>query len=144
MHSIRRVRLVTLPAITGKPDLTISKYYLNIRTKDTGLRSASLYSAGWSAEKMGQADAAIESYSQAVESFPRSDQAPLCLLRIARINYEQQKVKEAIDAYRAITESYQETRYSADAFYGLGILYRDEGRADEGGCGVFSCRSRFA
>ncbi len=98
---------------------------------DTGLRSASLYSAGWSAEKMGESDSAIESYSQAVESFPRSDQAPLCLLRIARINYEQQKVKEAIDAYRAITESYQETRYSADAFYGLGILYRDEGRADE-------------
>jgi tetratricopeptide (TPR) repeat protein len=98
---------------------------------DTGLRSASLYSAGWSAEKMGQANDAVESYSQAVESFPRSDQAPLCLLRIARISYEQQKVKEAVDAYKAITESYQETRYSADAFYGLGILYRDEGRADE-------------
>ena len=98
---------------------------------DTGLRSAALYSAGWSAEKLGVVDQAIASYTQAVESFPRSDQAPLCLLRIARLNYEQQKVEEAIEAYKAITESYQETRHTADAYYGLGILYRDEDRKDE-------------
>ncbi len=98
---------------------------------DTGLRSAALYSAGWSAEKLGVADQAIASYTQAVDNFPRSDQAPLCLLRIARLNYEQQKVEEAIEAYKAITESYQDTRHTADAYYGLGILYRDEGRKDE-------------
>ncbi|MXX36702.1 MAG: tetratricopeptide repeat protein [Gemmatimonadetes bacterium] len=98
---------------------------------DTGLRSASLYSAGWSAEKLGVVDQAIASYTQSVDNFPRSDQAPLCLLRIARLNYEQQKVQEAIEAYRAITESYQDTRHTADAYYGLGILYRDEDRKDE-------------
>ena len=98
---------------------------------DTGLRSAALYSAGWSAEKLGTVDQAIESYTQAVDNFPRSDQAPLCLLRIARLNYEQQKVEEAIDAYKAITNSYQDTRHTADAYYGLGILYRDEGRKDD-------------
>ena len=98
---------------------------------ETGLRSAALYSAGWSAEKLGVVDQAIASYTQAVDSFPRSDQAPLCLLRIARLNYEQQKVEEAIEAYKAITESYQETRHTADAYYGLGILYRDEDRKDE-------------
>ena len=52
-------------------------------------------------------------------------------MRIARLSYEQQRVKEAIDAYKAITDSYQETRHSADAHYGLGILCRDEGRNDE-------------
>ena len=98
---------------------------------DTGLRSAALYSAGWSAEKFGVVDQAIASYTQAVDNFPRSDQAPLCLLRIARLSYEQQKVEEAIGAYKAITESYQDTRHTADAYYGLGILYRDEGRKDE-------------
>ena len=98
---------------------------------DTDLRSAALYSAGWSAEKLGVVDQAITSYTQAVDNFPRSDQAPLCLLRIARLNYEQQKVEEAIEAYKAITESYQDTRHTADAYYGLGILYRDEGRKDE-------------
>ncbi len=98
---------------------------------DTGLRSAALYSAGWSAEKLGVVDQAIASYAQAVDNFPRSDQAPLCLLRIARLNYEQQKVEEAIEAYKAITESYQDTRHTADAYYGLGILYRDEDRKDE-------------
>ena len=98
---------------------------------DTGLRSAALYSAGWSAEKFGGVDQAIASYTQAVENFPRSDQAPLCLLRIARLSYEQQKVEEAIAAYKAITESYQDTRHTADAYYGLGILYRDEERKDE-------------
>jgi TolA-binding protein len=98
---------------------------------DTGLRSAALYSAGWSAEKLGEPEQAIESYSLAVDDFPRSDQAPLCLLRIARLNYERQKVKEAIHAYKAITENYQETRHAADAYYGLGILYRDEGSNDK-------------
>ena len=98
---------------------------------DTGLRSAALYSAGWSAEKFGGVDQAIASYTQAVQNFPRSDQAPLCLLRIARLSYEQQKVDEAIEAYKAITESYQDTRHTADAYYGLGILYRDEERKDE-------------
>ena len=98
---------------------------------DTGLRSAALYSAGWSAEKMGDSDEAIVSYGLAVDNFPRSDQAPLCLLRIARLSYEKQKVKEAIDAYKAITENYQDSRHAADGFYGLGILYRDEARHDE-------------
>ena len=98
---------------------------------DTGLRSAALYSAGWSAEKFGGVDQAIANYTQAVDNFPRSDQAPLCLLRIARLSYEQQKVDEAIEAYKAITESYQDTRHTADAYYGLGILYRDEDRKDE-------------
>jgi TolA-binding protein len=98
---------------------------------DTGLRSASLYAAGWSAEKMGDSNKAVESYGLAVDNFPRSDQAPLCLLRIARLSYEQQKVKEAIDAYKAITENYQDTRHAADGYYGLGILYRDEGQNDE-------------
>ena len=98
---------------------------------DTGLRSAALYSAGWSAEKFAGVDQAIASYTQAVDNFPRSDQAPLCLLRIARLSYEQQKVDEAIEAYKAITESYQDTRHTADAYYGLGILYRDEDRKDE-------------
>ena len=98
---------------------------------DTGLRSAALYSAGWSAEKTGNSDGAIESYGLAVDNFPRSDQAPLCLLRIARLSYEKQKVKEAIDAYKAITENYQDSRHAADGFYGLGILYRDEARHDE-------------
>jgi tetratricopeptide (TPR) repeat protein len=103
----------------------------NYPDSETGLRAAALYSAGWSAEKLGEAEQAVSSYSQAVESFPRSEQAPLCLLRVARINFERQKVKEAIEAYRAITENYEETRHAADAFYGLGILYRDEGRLDE-------------
>ena len=109
--------------------------YLTVLTdypdSETGLRAASLYSAGWSAEKMGTADNALESYSRAVENFPRSEQAPLCLLRIARIQFEQKQVPESIDAYKTITESYGETRHAADAYYGLGILYRDEGRLDE-------------
>ncbi len=107
------------------------KLLVDYPDSDTGLRSAALYSAGWSAEKIGTVDQAIESYAQAVDNFPRSDQAPLCLLRIARLSYEQQKVEEAIEAYKAITESYQDTRHTADAYYGLGILYRDEGRKDE-------------
>ena len=104
---------------------------LDYPDSETGLRSAALYSAGWSAEKLGATDQAIASYTQAVDNFPRSDQAPLCLLRIARLNYEQQKVEAAIEAYKAITESYQDTRHTADAYYGLGILYRDEDRKDE-------------
>lgn len=107
------------------------KLLVDYPDSDTGLRSAALYSAGWSAEKLGVVEQAVASYTQAVDNFPRSDQAPLCLLRIARLSYEQQKVEEAIEAYKAITENYQDTQHTADAYYGLGILYRDEGRRDE-------------
>ncbi|MEW6756575.1 MAG: tetratricopeptide repeat protein, partial [Candidatus Latescibacterota bacterium] len=48
---------------------------------DTGLRAAALYSAAWSAEKVGDREAAVQSYAAAVERFPRAEQAPLCLLR---------------------------------------------------------------
>ena len=98
---------------------------------ETGLRAASLYSAGWAAERLGSPEQALTSYAQAVESFPRSEQAPLCLLRMARLYYEQEKISEATDAYKAITDNYQEGLHAADAYYGLGILYRDEERFDE-------------
>lgn len=98
---------------------------------DTELRAAALYSAGWSAEKVGDQDAAVASYGQAVESFPRSEQAPLCQLRIARIHFEQGRVPEAIEAYNGVVENYSDTRQAAEAYYGLGVLHRDEKRFDK-------------
>lgn len=95
---------------------------------ETGLRANSLYSAGWSSERLGDTDGAIEFYSRVVDNFPRSDQAPLCLLRIGRVNTEQQRFDDAIEAYAAIAESYGETRHAADANYGLGLLYKQQGR----------------
>ena len=46
------------------------KLLVDYPDSDTGLRSAALYSAGWSAEKIGTVDQAIESYAQAVDNFP--------------------------------------------------------------------------
>ena len=97
---------------------------------ETGLRANALYSAGWSSEKLGDHEAALDVYSRVVESFPRSDQAPLCLLRMGRVNTEQQRFDQAIEAYRIIAENYGETRHAADANYGLGLLYKQRGELD--------------
>jgi tetratricopeptide (TPR) repeat protein len=103
----------------------------NYPDSETGLRANSLYSAGWSSEKLGDAEGAIALYTRVVTSFPRSDQAPLCLLRIGRVNTEQQRYDEAIESYRAIAENYGDTRHAADANYGLGLLFKQQGRTDD-------------
>ena len=98
---------------------------------DTELRSAAMYTAGWSAEKMGNYEDALKRYAEVVANFPRSERAPDCLLRIGRVNLEQQRLPEAEKAYEAITENYPQSRQESDAYYGLGILYRDSDRLDE-------------
>jgi|SaaInl4_150m_RNA_FD_contig_123_8522_length_6788_multi_3_in_2_out_0_2 tetratricopeptide (TPR) repeat protein len=98
---------------------------------ETGLRANSLYSAAWSSEKLGDHEMAITLYSRVVDDFPRSDQAPLCLLRIGRVNTEQQRFDEAVEAYRAISENYGETKHAADANYGMGLLFKQQGRDEE-------------
>ena len=98
---------------------------------DTDLRAAALYSAGWSSEKLQDPDRSLELYADVAANFPRSAQAPLCLLRIGRINTEQQRYDDAVTAYRAITEEYGGTRHAADANYGLGMLYKTQGKPDE-------------
>ena len=110
---------------------------------DTGLRANALYSAGWSSEKLEDFETALDVYGQVVESFPRSDQAPLCLLRIGRVNTEQQRFDEAIEAYRIIADNYGETRHAADANYGLGLLYKQRGELD-GAIDAFSRVGREA
>jgi tetratricopeptide (TPR) repeat protein len=98
---------------------------------DTELRAAALYTAAWSSEKLAEPDEALKYYSRVVDAFPRSEQAPRCLLRIAWLNQEQQRIPEALKAYEKIAESYNQTPEAADAYYGLGRLYRGEGRLDE-------------
>ena len=98
---------------------------------ETSLRAQSLYSAGWSMEKMGSADDALSIYAQVVERFPRSQPAPLCLLRIGRIHTEQQQVDDAVAAYKAIGDNYGNSRHAADANYGLGILFKQQGQFQE-------------
>ena len=103
----------------------------NYPDSETSLRAASLYSAGWSSEKLGDADQALELYSQVAENFSRSDQAPLCLLRIGRVNTEQQRYEAAVEAYQTVAANYSGTSHAADANYGLGILYKQQGRMDD-------------
>ncbi len=103
----------------------------NYPDSETALRAASLYSAGQSAEKLEDFDSALELYDDVVDNFPRSTEAPLCLLRIGQINSEQKLVDEALVAYRRVATDYGETQYAADANYWLGILYKDQGQLDE-------------
>jgi len=103
----------------------------NYPDSDTNLRAASLYSAGWSTEKLGDADGALGLYTQVAENFSRSDQAPLCLLRIGRVNTEQQRYEVAVEAYQTAAANYAGTSHAADANYGLGILYKQQGRMDD-------------
>ena len=103
----------------------------NYPDSETALRAASLYSAGQSAEKLEDFDSALELYDEVVENFPRSTEAPLCLLRIGQINSEQKLVDNALAAYRRVATDYRETQFAADANYWLGILYKDQGQMEE-------------
>ena len=103
----------------------------NYPDSETGLRANAIYSAAWSSEKVDDHETALQLYGQVVENFPRSDQAPLCLLRMGRVNTEQQRFDEAVDAYRQIAENYGETHHAADANYGLGLLYKQSGQLDD-------------
>ena len=62
---------------------------------------------------------------------------------MGRVNTEQQRFDEAVEAYRAIAENYGETRHAADANYGLGLLYKQQGQLDEA-IGAFSRVGREA
>ena len=59
---------------------------LDYPDSETGLRSAALYSAGWSAEKLGATDQAIASYTQAVDNFGALSKAsrPLAVLAVRK------------------------------------------------------------
>ena len=98
---------------------------------DTELRAAALYTAGWSSEKLEEYPKALEHYSRVVQDFPRSERAPSCLLRIAQVNKQQQSIDEAEKAYQTIVDNYSENQEISDAYYGLGLLYRDSERLDE-------------
>ena len=98
---------------------------------DTELRAAALYTAAWSSEKLTESAEALKYYSRAVETFPRSEQAPRCLLRIAWLNQQEQRIPEAVAAYESIVENYADMPETPDAYYGLGRLYRDEGRLND-------------
>ena len=98
---------------------------------DTELRAAALYTAAWSSEKLSEPGEARKYYSRAVETFPRSEQAPRCLLRIAWLNQQEQRIQEAVAAYESIVQNYAGMPETADAYYGLGRLYRDEGRTND-------------
>lgn len=110
---------------------------------ETSLRANALYSAGWSSEKLADHESAIVLYSRVVDEFPRSDQAPLCLLRIGRVNTEQQRFDDAVEAYRAIAENYGDTKHAAAANYGLGLLFKQQGR-DADAIAAFSQVGRAA
>jgi tetratricopeptide (TPR) repeat protein len=103
----------------------------NYPDSDTELRALALYNAGFASERLEELEQALALFTQAVESFPRSEQAPLCLLRIARIQHQKGRTDEARQTYLSLTDQYPDTRSAWDAYYGLGVLYRDQGQLDQ-------------
>lgn len=96
---------------------------------DTELRAAALYNSGWCSEKLEETDKALEYYGQVVDNFSRSERAPACNLRMATLTYKQGKVQEAIAIYQRIIEESQNPKTDSDAYFGLGVLYQEEGQA---------------
>lgn len=109
--------------------------YLDLVTKypdtDTELRAAALYNAGWCSEKLDETDKALEYYGQVVENFSRSERAPACHLRMAALTYKKGQVPEAVAIYQRIIDESQNPKTDSDAYYGLGVLYQEQGQADK-------------
>ncbi|MEW6754960.1 MAG: tetratricopeptide repeat protein [Candidatus Latescibacterota bacterium] len=98
---------------------------------DTQLRALALYNAGYASEKLEDYDRVQELFNEVVENYPRSEHAPICMLRLGQLKYKNGQVNEAIETYEQLVERYGETRTGSDALYSLGVLYRNEGRTDE-------------
>lgn len=98
---------------------------------DTELKAQALYSGGWASEELQEYDRAIEIYSQAISSYPRSQAAPVCMLRIGRIAYNRGQYEKAEAQYRRIVEDYAERDMVADAYYNLGLALKEQGKRQE-------------
>lgn len=98
---------------------------------DTELLALCMYNTGWSLEKQGKTDEALEIYTQAVDKYERSEQAPVSLLRIARILHERTQNDEAVAITQRIIDNFPDTRSVDDAHYVMGLSLRDKGEKDE-------------
>jgi len=98
---------------------------------DTKLLAQALYSAGWSAEQLGDRERAIRFYTQVVERYPRSPSAPVCMLRLGRVAYDSGKYADAERYYRQMIEKYPDAPEVGDAYYYLGLVLRKKGEKDE-------------
>ncbi|RKY62314.1 MAG: hypothetical protein DRP95_01745, partial [Candidatus Latescibacterota bacterium] len=117
----------------GKYEEAIKAYQAvleNYPDADTKLLAQALYSAGWSAEQLGDKERAVEFYAQVVERYPRSPSAPVCMLRLGRIAYDGGKYAEAEQYYRQMIERYSEAPEVGDAYYYLGLVLRRRGEKD--------------
>jgi tetratricopeptide (TPR) repeat protein len=80
---------------------------------------------GFCKEKLGRHAEAIEASKKAVNLRPASES----YFNIGLANYYLKQYRESADAYRAAIRL--DPYNSADAYYALGLVYRDWGKADE-------------
>lgn len=110
--------------------------YLDVPAKfpdsDTELQAAAIYNAGWSSEKLGYLDEALDLYRRVAERFPRSDRAPFSLLRIGQILYEREEYEKAASSYRTLINKYSNRRTVVNqAQYYLGLTLKNLGQESE-------------
>lgn len=98
---------------------------------DTELRALALYNAGFASEKLEDYAKVEELFNEVVEKYPRSEFAPVCLLRLGQLKYKNGQTEEAFAIYEKLADAYGSTKTGADALYGLGILYRSQGKLSE-------------
>jgi TolA-binding protein len=98
---------------------------------DTQLRALAIYNAGFASEKLEDYDRVEQLFGQVVADYPRSEQAPICLLRLGQLKYKKGQTAEATEIYRQLVEKYGDSKTGQDAMYSLGVLYRNDGKLDE-------------
>ncbi len=108
--------------------LAVIKNYPDV---DTELRALALYNAGFASEKLGDYAQVEALFGEVVEKYPRSEFAPSCLLRLGQIKYKNGQTEEAFKIYEKLADEYGSTKTGADAMYGLGVLYRSQGKIAE-------------
>merc|ERR1712000_320764 len=97
-----------------------------------GAQDACFY-IGWAYQRMGKHDEAIIQLEEAIEDFPRNENASNSLVFIAQIYYDQKNPDGAIEAYRKVVDNKDNFSYDMrrSALYWIGKIYEEEGDTDQ-------------
>lgn len=94
-------------------------------------RSSSLYQQGFDALRLGERDKAITAFTQLVDEYPSSAEAPDALYWLGETYWLANRREDSRQAFVQLLEAHPNYRKSGDARYRLGIIYEQLGELDQ-------------
>ena len=99
---------------------------------DSHLYTSSFYGKGLAYQRLEQFDQALSVMNEFIQKFPDDEQTPLAYLQVARIYYDRNEYRAAIDAFSSVLEKFSANQNidKNSIYFELGLCYRDNGQTD--------------